>query len=463
MSLRVPLLILVFLLCASWYLPGVIGLRYTVGALLLLVMILLSTRAQLVGFYSLWIYGSFLALLAFYDADTLLTLENIRKEWGKNFLFALLGFLLAISPLQSGGGSSSLFRVAGMGFMVPMGVYAAFLGNAIFATSALPIGSWGIQLHHQELAFASLLGFFLFALSLKYTFANLTILISVGVTIAYLLFVAQSRAGFLFFMVMLCILTIWFSKNIRWYLCPNNLRVSTTIVLLSILAATVAIWLSLESGTRFDALRNPFWVAFYADSILTICRGTDYFIEAVTKSGVGVDSSRAFLQSVNGGDLSRIVTATAGINLMIDHPLGLHGAREAYQYAVISVCNPPAIAMSHTHNAWVDTGLALGIPGLAVVVFFWWVLFMTGYAATKSPDKEIRKVGFACALFAVIVFIRGMVDSSMRDQMAESQFFICGLLFGALAQMGHHAWGSTFVARVLSDIGKTFPRSYRKQ
>lgn len=463
MSLRVPLLSLVLLLCASWYLPGVIGLRYTVAALLLLAVLMMSTRRQLAGFYSLWVYGAFLVLFAFYDADTLLALENIRKEWAKNFLFALLGFLLAISPLHSSGWSSSLFRVAGMGFMVPMGIYAVFLGNAIFATSSLPIGSWGIQLHHQELAFASLLSFFLFALSLKHTFTNLLILISVGVIIACLLFVAQSRAGFLFFVVILCILTIWFSRNIRCYLRANNLRVSTTIALLSILAASVAIWLSVESGTRFDALRNPFWVAFHADSILTICRGTDYFIEAVTKSSVGVDSSRAFLQSVNGGDLSRIVTATAGINLMIDHPLGLHGAREAYQYAVIAACNPPAIAMAHTHNAWVDTGLALGIPGLAVVAFFWWVLFMTGYAAIKSPDQEIRKAGFACTLFAVIVFIRGMVDSSMRDQMAESQFFICGLLLGALAQMGHRAWGGPFVARVLSDIGKTFPRSYRKQ
>lgn len=463
MSPRVPLLGLLFLLCASWYLPGIIGLRYTVATLLLLAMLVMSTRRQLAGFYSLWIYGSFLALFAFYDADTLLTLENIKKEWGKNFLFALLGFLLATSPLQSIGGLSSLLRVAGMGLMVPMGVYAAFVGNTIFAISSLPIGSWGIQLHHQELAFASLLGFFLFALSLKHTLVNLTILISVGATISFLLFVAQSRAGFLFFMAMLCVLTIWFSKNIRWSLRANTLRVSTTIALLSILAATVALWLSVESSTRFDALRNPFWVTFYADSILTICRGTDYFIEAVTKSGVGVDLSPAFLQSVNGGDLSRIVTATAGINFMIDHPLGLHGAREAYQYAIISACNPPAIAMAHTHNAWVDTGLALGIPGLAVVSFFWSVLFMTGYAALKSSDQATRKVGFACVVFAVTVFLRGIADSSMRDQLAESQFFICGLLLGALAQMGHHAWGSTFVARVLSDIGKTFPRSYRKQ
>jgi O-antigen ligase len=108
--------------------------------------------------------------------------------------------------------------------------------------------------------------------------------------------------------------------------------------------------------------------------------------------------------------------------------MGINGSKQAYQTAITQFCQqPPAILISHTHNGWIDTALAIGIPGAIILL-----IVMLNYAAQgfRMFQEEGRANPFAIALFvsAVVWVLRGILDSTLRDHTLEMQAFTFALL-----------------------------------
>jgi O-antigen ligase len=111
-----------------------------------------------------------------------------------------------------------------------------------------------------------------------------------------------------------------------------------------------------------------------------------------------------------------------------ENPMGINGSKQAYQIAITRFCGkPPAIFISHTHNAWIDTSLAIGIPGAILLLL---VMLNYGWQGFRMIKQDNQINPFALALFASagIWILRGVLDSTLRDQMLEMQAFILAFL-----------------------------------
>jgi O-antigen ligase len=139
---------------------------------------------------------------------------------------------------------------------------------------------------------------------------------------------------------------------------------------------------------------------------------------------------------VRYGDGSRMVVLRAGLELAWAHPLGGDGSRQAFQKLLRQECPNPVISMAHAHNGWIDTMLAIGIPGAALYMWVLLSFLRSGYAALKRDGLANP---WALVLLSLSVFwiVRGFTDSVFRDHMFEMQGFM--LSFALIASRRLHA------------------------
>jgi hypothetical protein len=131
------------------------------------------------------------------------------------------------------------------------------------------------------------------------------------------------------------------------------------------------------------------------------------------------------------GDSARATLAKAGFVLSTHYPLGFNGSRQGYQQAIIQYCgHTPFVEYSNAHNAWLDTALAIGIPGAFLLLL---VMLNYGWQGFQMMKQKNQINPFALALFvsAGIWILRGVLDSTLRDQMLEMQAFILAFLLAA--------------------------------
>jgi O-antigen ligase len=112
--------------------------------------------------------------------------------------------------------------------------------------------------------------------------------------------------------------------------------------------------------------------------------------------------------------------------------MGIDQSKKAYQIAITEFCGTnPKIFISHTHDAWIDTSLAIGIPGALLLLLVLIRYAQIGYHHLK---ENLPSSPYGLALFssASVWILRGFLDSTMRDQMLEMQAFIFALLLGLI-------------------------------
>jgi hypothetical protein len=159
------------------------------------------------------------------------------------------------------------------------------------------------------------------------------------------------------------------------------------------------------------------------------CNGIHELSDSLKAEGIEITPEIEWaLARVVDGEGTRVMVARAGLQLIPEYPFGINGSRQAYQTAIQELCgSPPAIFVSHAHNAWIDTSLAIGIPGAILLLL---VMLNYVYCGLKIVRKNNGVNAFALALVitAGIWIVRGLIDSTLRDQMLEMQAFIFAFL-----------------------------------
>jgi hypothetical protein len=173
-------------------------------------------------------------------------------------------------------------------------------------------------------------------------------------------------------------------------------------------------------------------IGFQGDPNALYCNGIDSLRNTLKANGVAITPQiEAGIKSVEDGDGARVMAARSGLRMALENPMGINGSKQAYQIAITRFCGkPPAIFISHTHNAWIDTSLAIGIPGAILLLL---VMLNYGRQGFRMIKQHNQINPFALALFvsAGIWILRGALDSTLRDQMLEMQAFIFALLLAA--------------------------------
>lgn len=137
----------------------------------------------------------------------------------------------------------------------------------------------------------------------------------------------------------------------------------------------------------------------------------------VTASGKSVDISEYY----------RIAWAHAGLRMLAEHPWGMEISRETFRNLELEKYGQAKIF--HSHNAWIDFGLNVGIPGLLLWAAFLLFLIKTGWSAWKSHQDQL---GLALAIMVIMFMLRGLLDSTFRNQIIEQFMLTAALLLTTL-------------------------------
>jgi O-antigen ligase len=419
-----------------WYIPHTIAARYACEALLLIFVLSHSLnwrpildRSKLIFVFVIYL----LIQIFFFSSDLKVALLNFKSEWMHFILFSLAGAGsgLLIAKKQV----SNILLYLGFAFSVPILIHLTLFVIKGFSVGYISWGYWGLSDIHGDLAYSSLQAtIFLSVFLLCHAKQASNKLLCVLLLFACILSVvfAQSRGGLLFIAISGLLTWITFIFFAR----PNkslNLK-NIALAFLSLVAfGLIAAFGSHHNPQRWFESPIRALSALKGDPFLGLCSNPNTVL-LNDKSEIQTTLNPEQIEAesrIMHGDSARVILAKAGFELSRVYPFGFNGSKESYQLAIINYCGrPPLVEYSHTHNAWLDTSLAIGIPGAILLLL---VMLNYGWQGLKMIGRSKHINPFALALFisAGIWILRGVLDSTLRDQMLEMQAFIFAFLFAS--------------------------------
>ena len=424
-----------FSLIPLWNIPHTIAARYACEALLLILVLCyplnwgpIQDRSKLIFVFVIYL----LIQIFFFSSDLKVALLSFKSEWMHFILFSLAGAGsgLLIAKKQV----SNILLYLGFAFSVPILIHLTLLAIKGFSVGYIPWGYSGLSISHGDLAYSSLqsvifLSVF-FLCQAKQTSDKLLcvfLLFACALSVVF----AQSRGGLLF--IVLSGLLTWIT--FIFFVKPNKILNLKNIALVFLFLTAFA--LIAAFGPHYNPhrwLESPIRAlsALNSDPFLGLCStpNTSEFNDSEIQTTLNSEQIEARSRIMHG-DSARVILAKAGFVLSINYPLGINGVRGAYQQAIINYCGRlPFVEYSHTHNAWLDTSLAIGIPGAILLLL---IMLNYGWQGFKMIGRSKQLNPFALALFisAGVWILRGMLDSSLRDQMLEMQAFILAFLLAS--------------------------------
>jgi hypothetical protein len=206
---------------------------------------------------------------------------------------------------------------------------------------------------------------------------------------------------------------------------------------ISLILMTVIKVGSVADPGRWNGVIARLEMGLKGNALEIVCGGTGVLRKSLEHDGQVISPEISkLLDSIASGDGSRVVTARAALSLSAAHPMGINQSKLAYQIAIEKVCNP-TIVMSHAHDGWIDTALAIGIPG-AILYFLVLANFAKSGLRSLRLDETNRPYALALFVTSVIWIVRAFFDSTLRDQMLEMQVFTIAFLHGFIVSNSTH-------------------------
>lgn len=425
-----------FTLIPLWNIPHTIAGRYVCEGLLLVSILfykpdwsLFFRKNKLLLFF--FVYLAF--QLIFFSGNYQAAFNNFRAEWMHFILFSIIG---AGTGLVLGRKNPQQFLLYfGIAFSIPLCLHlilAIFKGISI---GAIPWGYWGINLIHGDFAFPALEAIILlctFYLSQAHNKrARYITIVFIAICIASpLLAASRGGVGFAFIAALFVVITYFFLDKTNEISGKKKILFLVSIPILITGIYQIGV---ISDPNRWGGILSRVAIGLEGNPSKVYCEGISALEDALKNKGIEITPSiQKGLDSVLDGDGARMMAARAGLMLAHDNPMGINQSKQAYQQAISNYCGQnPAIFISHTHNGWIDTALAIGIPGAILLL-----LVLINYASLgfTSFRSHLASSPFGLALFAssLMWILRGLLDSTMRDQMLEMQAFIFAALAGII-------------------------------
>lgn len=166
-----------------------------------------------------------------------------------------------------------------------------------------------------------------------------------------------------------------------------------------------------------------------------VCNGIAPEVEAgIRRRLAGMPTAKAD-EIVRGmsGDGGRALVMRSGLELVLEHPLGVDGSRNAYKRLIREKCGKePAINFAHPHQGWIDIALALGWGGALIYLGLFLYLLRFVYLDLSRPQWTGWGVGLS--LICGFWLLRGFFDSMYREHYLQMQATMIGLFWMGLRQ-----------------------------
>lgn len=426
---------LLFALVLIWQIPNVMALRKLVILALCVLYLpkglgLIASRCRNVSVEA-WtrrmviLYVALIAwmlVVAIFISDHApASLRDIRGEWLTATLCLIVGL---------GAGRVLTDAGAGAGHRAVRAVFWGLVAHAVLQSGvalwvlaqhgALPEHFAGISDHRANvtytngIALAILIAEAVAAMSGRTRFLGLNRASMLGVFALLLLstFASGSRNG----VIVLLLLTLIGAAAMLFI--GQRLRHGRHFgpkVVGSLIVVFALVWLGAATDPRWQRIAATIPVAWDVDS-------TEFWVNPYVPGAP---------PAADGGEIDisvyhRVALARVAWRYLMEHPLGTDAMRESFRTLLLQ--KYPDAVVAHSHNSYLDFGIATGFPGLLLWVSFLAALGWYGlqrYRRSASP--------YAAALILVVAgyLLRGSLDSIFREHMLE-QFLLCaGVLMGA--------------------------------
>lgn len=431
---KIIFFIALFTLIPLWNIPHTIAGRYACEGVLLISILFykpewslfFQKNKLLVVFFAYLIFQ-----LIFFSGDYQVAFHNFRAEWMQFILFSIIG---AGTGLVMGRKNSYQFLLYfGIAFSIPLCLHLTLALIKGVSIGAIPWGYWGINLIHGDFAYPALEAIILFITFYLYQTGSkktplLAIIFMVVCIASPLLATSRGGVGFTIISALFVVIAYFFFDKAN--------KISSQKKILFLLSLPILIAGIYQIGiisdpNRWSGVLSRVATGLEGNPSKVYCEGIGALEDALKNKGIEITPSiQKGLNSVVDGDGARMMAARAGLMLAYDNPMGINQSKQAYQQAISNYCrHDPAIFISHTHNGWIDTALAIGIPGAILLLLVLINYAKVGFISFRS---NFASSGFGLALFAssLMWILRGLLDSTMRDQMLEMQAFIFAALAG---------------------------------
>lgn len=412
-----------------------IALRNTLLALLLVASVwtwLYKNWATRTTNRSMWpwvilCWAAYLLVFPFFSVDPPTAWTSLLHQWGKGLMAMIAGATMAwwLAKRQIG----SIFTLS-LAASTSILLYVLMFTWKATSTATLPWGYTGVEEHHGILGYAAGQATLLLAAvwissrgwqrKLAFSLLLLTILSMVLI---------KSRGGLAF--SLLAVLLI-FAASLRQASSDQRKLIGLGFSALMVIGASAFI-LASQTNSRWQGVVDRLNAGWMGNALQIHCEGTAS-IEKEIKEKFGKGKDAEIIQnSIIDGDGIRVIMFRSGFNLLLDHPWGLDGSRSAFQKRLLAICTDPVGNMSHSHNGWLDTSLAIGLPGALLYLLVFVYFIKTGWQdlSTHSLANPWALVLIATPLFWAM---RAMADSCFRDHMLEMQGFLLAYAAVALAR-----------------------------
>ena len=420
--------IALFSLISLWNIPHTIAARYLCEGLLLVIILTASLgwepilkRSKLVILFIAYLFIQML----FFSSSIREGLIGFKSEWMHFILFTIVGAGSGLYASKTKLQNPLLF--AGTAFSIPLLIHLSLTFYKGFELGAIPWSYWGISEIHGDLAYASLqasilLTVYFLAIAktrLHYVLTSLLLIACIASPL-----IAQSRGGVIFavgsiFFILICYLLFK----------PSTTPLRGKTILLSIVVL-IFLGFVIKSGVAFNPDRwggsiSRAIAGLQGDANSVFCNGIESLRNDYQSKGIPITPQIELeFSTINDGDGARVMVARSGLLLMAEHPMGINGSKVAYQIAINQFCGKaPAISISHAHNGWIDTALAIGIPGFLLLLFVIINYGAQGFRLSRGSEP-FNALSLALFASALVWSLRALLDSTQRDQMLEMQAFI---------------------------------------
>lgn len=424
-----------FSLIPLWNIPHTIAARYVCEGLLLILVLTFSlnwkpvlSKTKLTFLF----FAYLLIQLFFFSTDLESGLRGFRSEWMHFILFSLVGAGAGLIVFKQKTDRALLYL--GAAFTLPLLIHIGLSANRGIEIGAVPWGYWGINEIHGDLGYSALqavvlLSTYFLCVEKKHSQQALCFILLLACIISPL--IAQSRGGVIFALagIVLTSLTYFLMAQKKYVFNIKGFLILISLIVF--VGVIIKIGISVDPA-RWNGVFSRALVGFQGDPNALYCDGIESLRNNLKANGVAITPQiESGIKSVEDGDGARVMAARSGLRMALENPMGINGSKQAYQIAITHFCEkPPAIFISHTHNAWIDTSLAIGIPGAFLLLL---VMLNYGWHGFQMIKYHNQINPFALALFisAGIWILRGVLDSTLRDQMLEMQAFILAFLLAS--------------------------------
>lgn len=425
------------LLIPIWNIPHTITGRYICEAILLITVSLYKPQWSL--FFQknkvlLIFFAYLIAQLIFFSHNFTIAFSNFRAEWMHFILFSLIGS--GVGLILGRENSKSTLLYFGIAFSFPLYIHLILSLIRGIAIGSIPWSYWGINEIHGDLGYTALqaiiflIGSFLYEAKTK-TQRIITIALALVCVASPLLAESRGGVGFTLFAIIFMLATHTLMKSRLRLFSLKNILGFCCISLIVLGVYKIGITTQPE---RWGGTFSRLLLGFQGNPTDVYCQGIGSLESELQSKGQQITPSiQKGLNSIVDGDGGRVMAMRSGISLIPSHLMGINQSKQAYQQAISQQCNgTPKIFISHTHNAWVDTSLAIGLPGTILLILALMQYARSGYQALRINADSISAYGATLFTNASVWLLRGGLDSTMRDQMMEMQAFTMAMLLGLI-------------------------------